>query len=64
MSWVNRAIDLALQNVNGILFAVGLALLIAGVREWSPAAANVVAGVVAMAIGVTPYVLRRKKGRG
>jgi hypothetical protein len=51
------------QNVNGLLFLAGLLLLVSGVRTWSPAAAYVVAGAIAMAIGVTPYMLKLRKGK-
>ena len=50
-----------LENVNGCAFVSGFGLLYLGVRGFSPPAADVVAGVVLMAIGAWPYVLRMRK---
>ena len=61
MSWVNRALAGVLENVNGCAFVSGFGLLYVGVRGFSPHAADVVAGVLLMAIGAFPYLVRMRK---
>ena len=57
----NKVLAAVLENVNGCAFVSGFGLLYLGVRGFSPPAADVVAGVVLMAIGAWPYVLRMRK---
>ena len=50
-----------LENLNGLAFLIGAGWLFVGLAGFSRHAADVVAGVVLMAIGVYPYVRRRRK---
>ena len=61
MSWVNKTTAFVLENVNGCVFVCGAITCYAGIRGFSPNAADVVAGVLLMAIGAFPYVLRLRK---
>lgn len=75
MSWVNswkrgaaspwaRVRAQVQENLNGLVFAVGLALLLVGVRAWSPAAAYVVAGAIVMAVAAVPYLMKLLNTKG
>ena len=55
------ALAFVVENVNGVVVGVGAWLLYSGIRAFSPAAADVVAGVMLMAIGAFPYVVRRQR---
>ncbi len=48
------------QNVNGLLFAAGFALVVWGLSMVSVPLAAVVAGVVVMVVAAAPYVRWRK----
>lgn len=61
MSWASKVLAAVLENVNGCAFVSGFGLLYVGVRGFSPSAADVVAGVLLMAIGVVPSLLRLRK---
>jgi hypothetical protein len=52
----NAALVFAVANVNAILFVAGIVALYAGVAGISQPWANVVLGVVLMALGAYPYV--------
>ena len=56
-----RVLALLVENVNGFAVGVGAWLLYSGIRAFSPAAADVVAGVILMAIGAFPYLTRRQR---
>lgn len=49
------------ENVNAVVFVVGLAMVTNGVARLSVAASWIVAGLVLMALGVSPYL---RKGKG
>lgn len=59
---MNRTALFLLENANGLTFVAGAAWLYVGVAGYSTPAANIVAGALVMAIGVGPY-LRRKRQR-
>lgn len=61
MFWVNRAALLVLENVNGLTFLAGAGWCYLGLMEFSPRLANVVAGALLMAIGLVPYMRRKRK---
>ena len=61
MSWVNKAIALALENVNGLAFLGGSWWLYVGLAGFSRHAADVMAGLLLIAIGAYPYVQRKRK---
>jgi hypothetical protein len=46
------------ENVHGLVFVVGAIWLYVGLHGVSPAAANIVAGLVLLAIGAWPYLRR------
>jgi len=50
-----------LENLNGLAVLAGAAWCYVGIAGVSRHAADIVAGVVVMAIGVYPYVRRRRK---
>lgn len=56
------SLRLLLANVRTLLVAVGFGALYVGVSEFSRPAANIVAGLILMSLGVMPYVVRSKKG--
>ena len=56
-----RVLALLVENVNGFAVGVGAWLMYSGLRAFSPAAADVVAGVMLMVIGAAPYVMRGKR---
>lgn len=63
MTRLLRTVGLALTtNVSTILFAAGFVAMYAGVAGYSRPAANIVAGVVLMGLGVLPYLLRARRG--
>lgn len=49
------------ENVNGFVVLGGAAWLYLGLSGWSRHAADVVAGLVVMTIGVYPYLRRKRK---
>lgn len=49
---------IVLENINGLVVLGGAGWLYCGVRGFSRPAADVVAGVVLMALGAFPYVWR------
>lgn len=49
------------ENVNGLVVLGGAGWLYHGLAGFSRPAANIVAGVVLMAIGACPYVVRLRK---
>jgi len=61
MVWVRTAIGVVLENVNGLVVLGGAVWLYVGLAGFSRHAADVVAGLTVMAIGVYPYLKRRKK---
>ncbi len=58
---MKKALALVLENVNGLAFVGGATWVYIGLAGWSPHAADVVAGLLLMAIGVVPYALRLRK---
>jgi hypothetical protein len=60
---VRKALQLALENMNGLAVLGGAAWLYVGIRGFSPHAADVVAGGLVLLIGVCPYLLRLRKKR-
>ncbi len=61
MSWGRRVGAGLLENLNGLAVLGGAAWLYVGLAGVSRHAADIVAGVVVMAIGVYPYVRRTRK---
>lgn len=49
-----------LENLNGLVVLAGAGWLFVGIAGFSRHAADIVAGVVLMAVGVYPYLRRRK----
>jgi hypothetical protein len=49
------------ENVNGLAVLGGACWLYVGLAGFSPHAADVVAGVLLMAIGLVPYLRRLRK---
>jgi len=59
---VRRAVALVLENVNGLAVLGGACWLYVGIAGFSTHAANIVVGVLLIAIGASPYLrLRRKR---
>ncbi len=56
-----KIIGLLAENVNGLAVLGGAVWLYVGVHGFSPAAANIVAGVLVMAIGLRPYLQRSRR---
>jgi hypothetical protein len=54
-------LTLAIENARGLLVVVGAAWLYHGLAGFSVPAANVVGGVLVMAVGAYPYLLRKRK---
>lgn len=52
------AIRLLTENVHGLVFVVGAVWLYLGLYSLSPPAANIVTGVILLAIGAWPYLTR------
>lgn len=52
---------LILAHANGCLFALGFVALLRGIALWSPPAAYVVGGSVAMAVAAWPYLRMRMR---
>jgi len=61
---LSRAISALADNVHGLLFLVGAIWLYVGLHALSPAAANIVAGAILLAIGAWPYLRRTYLERG
>lgn len=57
----NRLRVALLENVNAILYLLGVIILCAGVAGWSRPGAAVVAGVVLMGTALWPYLHRRSR---
>ena len=49
------------ENVHTVLYLAGFALVCRGVAGWSVPAAELVAGVVLMAMGAWPYLRRTRE---
>ena len=58
---MSRLVRIARENVNGCVFLAGAAWCYVGLAGWSRSTANVVAGVLLMAIGAFPYVRRKRQ---
>lgn len=48
------------ENARGLLFVAGACWLYVGIAGFSVPAANVTAGAILMAVGATPYFLRKR----
>lgn len=60
MRWGSKVGAALLENLNGLVVLLGAAWLFVGIAGFSRHAADIVAGVVLMAVGVYPYLRRRK----
>jgi hypothetical protein len=56
-----RIVAVLLANVPTLLFVAGFVWLYVGVAGWSAPAANVVGGVVLMALASVPYLRARRE---
>lgn len=61
MAWGSKAGAAVLENLNGLAVLGGAAWCYVGIAGFSRHAADVVAGVVLMAVGAYPYLTRRRK---
>lgn len=50
---------LLLANVNGLVALTGFVWLYVGLAGWWPPAANITAGLLLLAAGVSPYLAKR-----
>ncbi len=50
-----------LENVNGFVVLAGVGWLLSGIADVSRPTAKIVAGLLVMAIGMFPYLRRRRK---
>lgn len=62
--YLSRAISALADNLHGLLFLVGAIWLYLGLHAVSPAASNILAGVILLAIGAGPYLRRTYLERG
>ncbi len=60
-SWVSRAGRHVVENANGLAVLGGAGCLYLGVAGFSRPAAGVVIGVLLLAIGLAPYLQRKRK---
>ena len=58
--WLRSILSVLIENISACLFVTGTVVLYVGVADFSPAAANVVLGVLLIAISVWPYWAARK----
>lgn len=59
---MKRALREVAVNARLLLFIIGFGAFYVGISRFSPAAANIAAGALLMAIGAGPYLARRRKG--
>ncbi len=60
-AWLTRLRRHVVENANGLAVLVGAGCLYGGVAGFSRPAAAVVIGVLLLAIGLSPYVQRKRK---
>ncbi len=58
---MNKSLLFVLENANGLTFVLGAGWCYLGLLEVSVPLAHIVAGVGLMAIGVVPYVRRKRQ---
>ena len=58
---MKKALALVAENVNGGALLIGWIWLFIGLRQMSPPVADIVTGILLMALGAYPYVRRLKR---